>query len=62
MTTMTERTVTETVNLPAGTYFIGIIPPGLHQPEPSQMEKYIADFVDENTHPQLDTADWEAAI
>ena len=23
MTTMTERTVTETVNLPAGTYFIG---------------------------------------
>ena len=42
--------------------FIGIIAPGLYQPEPSQMEKYIADFVDENTHPQLDTADWEAAI
>ena len=40
----------------------GIIAPGLYQPEPSQMEKYIADFVDENTHPQLDTADWEAAV
>ena len=62
MTTMTERTVTETVNLPAGTYFIGIIPPGLHQPEPTQMEKYIADFVGENPQPEPATADWEAAI
>ena len=42
--------------------FIGIIAPGLYQPEPSQMEKYIADFVDENPQPQPATADWEAAI
>ena len=32
----------------------GIIAPGLYQPEPSQMEKYIADFVAENA--------WEAAV
>ena len=32
----------------------GIIPPGLYQPEPTQMEKYIADFVAENA--------WEAAV
>ena len=32
----------------------GIIAPGLYQPEPSQMEKYIADFVGENA--------WEAAV
>ena len=32
----------------------GIIPTGLYQPEPTQMEKYIADFVAENA--------WEAAV
>ena len=40
----------------------GIIAPGLHQPEPTQMEKYIADFVDENPQPEPATADWEAAV
>ena len=32
----------------------GIIPTGLYQPEPTQMGKYIADFVAENA--------WEAAV
>ena len=36
----------------------GIIPPGLYKPEPTQMEKYIADFMGENAQNEITTAAW----
>ena len=40
----------------------GIIPPNLYKTEPTQMDKYIADFVAENNQNQEAIAAWEAAL